>query len=84
MPNGKPGDHPLTDMLVHGQHPFPSDIEALLRRILSLDPTFPDVKSYRLDQTKWLQRFSDWEHGENLDEGREALRVVLKNLSRPK
>jgi len=33
MPNGKPGDHPLTDFVVHGMHPFPPDIEEMLRRI---------------------------------------------------
>ena len=33
MPNGKYGDNPLTDMTIHGRHPFPPDIELLLRRI---------------------------------------------------
>jgi hypothetical protein len=27
MPNGKHGDNPLSDLTIHGQHPFPSDID---------------------------------------------------------
>ncbi len=77
MPNGKPGDHPLTDMLVHGRHPFPLDIESLLREILASDPSFPDGRRPYVDQIGWEQRFSDWEKGNNLDEGREALKQVL-------
>lgn len=41
MPNGKPGDSPLSDMLVHGLHPFPPDMETLLREVLRLRPNFP-------------------------------------------
>jgi hypothetical protein len=78
MPNGKPGDHPLTDMLKHGKHPFPIDIEAMLRKILASDPNFPDGRRRYVDQVRWEQRFFDWEMGKNLDEGREALRQVLK------
>ncbi len=80
MPSGKPGDHPLTDMLVHGNHPFPPDMEAKLREVLSLDPKFPDGKRRYLDQVEWERRFFDWEHGENLDEGRAALNAGLIEL----
>ncbi|HUE73089.1 MAG TPA: hypothetical protein VMP01_19550 [Pirellulaceae bacterium] len=80
MPNGKPGDHPLTDMLVQGKHPFPADIEQMLRDVLSLDPMFPDGKRRYVDQVAWDRRFVDWERGENLDEGRSALRSVLAEL----
>jgi hypothetical protein len=69
MPNGKPHDHPLTDMLVHGMHPFPKDMEAMLREILAHDPVFPDGKLRFLDQMRWNDRFFDWEAGRNLDEG---------------
>ena len=31
--NGKPSDNPLTDFTLQGKHPFPLDIEDLLRRI---------------------------------------------------
>ena len=36
MPNGKPGDNPLSDMMIHGAHRFPPDIEEMLRKIDSL------------------------------------------------
>lgn len=85
MPNGKPGDHPLTDMLVHGMHPFPPDIESLLRQVLEIAPRFPDdprVAHYYADQLGWEKSISDWEAGNNLDDGREALRAVLEKLRR--
>jgi len=80
MPNGKPGDHPLTDMLMHGAHPFPSDIESLLREILALDPAFPDGKRPYVEQTEWDCRFFDWARGKNLDEARTRLNLVLAEL----
>jgi hypothetical protein len=80
MPNGKPGDHPITDMLIHGAHPFPADMEALLRKILALDPGFPDGKRRYLDQVEWDRRFLDWRAGKNLDEGRTALKTVFDEL----
>ena len=36
MRNGKHGDNPLSDLTIHGQHPFPADIEAMLLRINAL------------------------------------------------
>jgi hypothetical protein len=79
-PNGKPGDHPLTDMLAHGKHPFPPDMEEMLRAILALDPIFPDGKRWYVDQLEWERRFFDWERGKNLDQGREALIGALSEL----
>ncbi len=80
MPNGTPGDHPLTDMLVHGQHPFPLDIERLLREVLELDPQFPDGKRPYVEQTEWEDRFFAWKRGEGIVEGRDALEQVLRQL----
>ena len=80
MANGKPGDGPLSDMLLHGLHPFPPDMENLLREILDLDPDFPDGKRYYVDQLRWGQRFFDWEAGKNLDEGRDSMRKILEEL----
>lgn len=31
MVNGKHGDDPLTDLTIHGEHTFPTDIEKLAR-----------------------------------------------------
>jgi len=36
MPNGKPGDHPLTDILVHKHRTFSRGIDALIADIASL------------------------------------------------
>ena len=36
MPNGKHGDNPISDFIVHGVRCFPPDIEDLLRRIDAL------------------------------------------------
>jgi len=81
MPNGRPGDHPLTDMLVHGAHPFPADMEALLREILAIDPGFPDGKRKYLEQIEWDDRFHEWAAGKNLDEGRRALKSMRDQIS---
>jgi hypothetical protein len=80
MPNGKPGDHPLTDMLVHGAHPFPADMEEMLRHVLDIDPAFPDGRRPFLEQCEWDHAFIDWEQGRNLEQGRAALASLLKEL----
>ena len=36
MPNGKPGDHPLTDILVHKRRTFSGEIDSLIRKIVEL------------------------------------------------
>jgi hypothetical protein len=36
MPNGKPGDHPLTDILVHKLEVYGAEADELIRRIGSL------------------------------------------------
>ena len=80
MANGKRGDSPLSDMLVHGLHPFPMDMEATLRDILELEPIFPDGRRPYAEQVRWLKRFDDWARGANLDEGRAALSEILTQL----
>jgi hypothetical protein len=36
MPNGKPGDHPITDILVHHRRVYSETADALVREIASL------------------------------------------------
>ena len=36
MPNGKPGDHPLTDIVVHGRRVYSARADSLVRRIVEL------------------------------------------------
>jgi hypothetical protein len=69
MPAGSLGDHPLTDLLVHGQHPFPSDIEALILRLRDVSPRY-------LDQIELIE-FLDWASNKKLDAGRNHLNELL-------
>jgi hypothetical protein len=71
MVNGKPGDNPISDMFIHGKHPFPADIEAMIREIEAID-----VKA--LSSLQW-EPF-DWEKGQKLEDARERLRVILARL----
>jgi hypothetical protein len=34
MPNGKIGDHPLTDILVHGRRVYSDQVDSLIRKIV--------------------------------------------------
>ena len=36
MPNGRPGDHPLTDLLTHGQLVYGSEADQCIREIAAL------------------------------------------------
>jgi hypothetical protein len=80
MANGKRGDGPLSDMLNHDLHPFPDDMEKMLRQILEIQPGFPDGRRHFVKQLKWLDRFDAWARGEQTDEGRKALTQVLDEL----
>ena len=78
MPNGKPHDNPLSDMTIHGMHPFPADIEKLLLRV---DELGRGLGRWPLGEN-WPyspQEFS-WERGENLDEARRLLRNLVEML----
>lgn len=71
MPNGRPGDNPLTDLLVHGMHAFPPDMEEMIVELHGIDRSiFDDMDVFRM--------LSDWELSKNLDEGREWLRGQLQ------
>ena len=69
MPNGRPGDHPLTDLFSHGLHPFPEDIEEMIRRLAGIDPKLLDEIERDVFQ---------WEAGKELDEGRAKLKELLE------
>jgi hypothetical protein len=36
MPNGKPGDHPLTDIVIHGRRVYSEAADTLVRAIVKL------------------------------------------------
>ena len=33
-----PGDHPVSDLIFHGRHPFPASVERLILKIHEADP----------------------------------------------
>ena len=78
VPNGKHGDNPLSDFAIHGKHPFPSDIEDLLRQI--------DTIGRRSDRwplgENWpfSPREFEWERGKDLDAARRDLSHLLRML----
>lgn len=37
MPNGRPGDHPWTDILLHGYDPYTEDVSRMVRDIADYD-----------------------------------------------
>ena len=78
MASRKTGTNPLHDMILHGAHPFPSEIEDLLRKI--------DTLGRRAGRTPLGENWPfspdefQWQRGENLDEARESLEHVLAML----
>jgi hypothetical protein len=69
MPPGGPHDHPITDLLFHGLHPFPPDMEEM---VFELHRRHPENLTWSDD----LDAFA-WEQGLKLDEGRTMLRAKL-------
>jgi hypothetical protein len=65
MAAGKRGDNPLTDMIVYAMHPFPPDVEDLLRRIHELGSRqgrWPLGENWPFSAREF-----DWERGNDLD-----------------
>jgi hypothetical protein len=69
MPNGKPGDNPITDTIIHGKHIFPTDIEKMIKKLHSIDPK---ILNQLGDQV------FDWEEGKNLGNARKILSDLIK------
>ena len=68
MPNGKKGDNPISDLLSWGYHPFPSDMEDMIRRLYAIKPE--SLNSLGVAPF-------DWEQGKNLEAGRTQLKRLL-------
>ncbi len=70
MPNGKPHDNPITDIVIHGMHPYPEDLEQLVIELHRMNPgIFNDLE--------WAP--FDWEKGKYLGEARELLKSLISN-----
>ena len=59
-------------MLHYAKHPFPEDIEELLRKLNARNP-----KALNGDVALFAY---DWEQGTNLDEGRQLLTQLLAKI----
>ena len=68
MPNGKPGDHPLTDVLVHGADVFSPEVDRLIREIA------------RIGGEKELDRLVDWLTPPALPQMRQDLQAAYDRL----
>ena len=74
MPNGRPGDNPITDLLLYGDHPFPPDIEDLILRLHKLDSSVFDMLEYAP---------FEWESGRDLDPARILLHGLIESHGNP-
>jgi hypothetical protein len=78
MPNGRPGDNPLTDLTIHGAHPFPQDIEEML---LTVDTLGRRPGRWPLGENwPFSPKEFDWEQGKNLEEARRLLTHLIAML----
>jgi hypothetical protein len=75
MPNGKPGDHPLTDSVVHRIPTYTPDIDALIRAIHALAPSDDTLARLLWDRYTFYPRGSD-------DELRRDLLALREHLLR--
>jgi hypothetical protein len=74
MPNGKAHDHPVTDTVVHGLHPFPPDIEDLVLQVHARNPgVFNDLEGAPFD----------WEQDRYLPEAQTLLEGLLEHHGNP-
>ena len=76
MPNGKSGDHPLTDILHHGAEVFGPAIDGLVRE-LAAAPGFDGVR----DQVAELL-WDNWPAWRNVASDLPAVRIGLEAIRR--
>ncbi len=78
MPDGKPGDHPLTDIVVHRIPTYTPTIDALIREIHALAP-----HDQTLSRLLWA-RYTFYPRGSNEDLQQELLALRARLLRLPK
>ena len=72
MPNGKYGDHPVSDLLIHGVSKFPPDVADMIRQLDKVAPV-----AFHNDRSISLQQWSTWEEGKDLEKCRKYLQGML-------
>jgi hypothetical protein len=78
MPNGVLGDNPLSDLTIHGQHPFPPDIEELL---LLIEAVGARLGRWPLGENwPFYPREYEWAEGRDLAGARRDLTNLLAML----
>jgi len=78
MPNGRPGDHPLTDILHYGSSSYPADINETVKKLAS-SPKFAVVRE-RVAQILW-DDWPTWQHVKpDFAKVRQALQEIEQGL----
>lgn len=67
MADNRPREHPIRELLLHGEHPFPLDMEEMIQRL--------HLKAGAITAEIAMDAY-DWEHGEQLERGRKKLRAL--------
>ena len=80
MPNGKPGDHPITDIVAHGATVFTPEIDGLIRDLDKFDYWNEIASLYVLSLHSRLTRARDGNDASELAQAETELhsfRVVM-------
>ncbi len=80
MPNGRPGDNPLTDFRRHGLEPFAPEVARLLRRIEWLGTQAGRDPLGR--HWPFSPREFDWERGRGIEEALHVLTDLIVRFER--
>jgi hypothetical protein len=67
VPPTRTKEHPIRELLLHGQHPFPKDMERMLLRL--------NLKPNGITAEIAMDAY-DWERGEQLERGRKKLKAL--------
>ena len=67
MATERPREHPIRELLLHEEHPFPNDMEEMIRRL--------HLKAGAITAEIAMDAY-DWERGEQLERGRKKLRAL--------